>query len=54
MSFFLIIIDKVSQIILAVKAVIVEAPSSSDKPLEKEISKSFVSNETLFLFFLFA
>ena len=40
-------------IILAVKSVNVAAPSSSDKPLAKETSKSFTSNDKVFLFGLF-
>ena len=35
-------------IILAVKSVNVAAPSSSDKPLAKETSKSFTSNDKVF------
>ena len=35
-------------IILTVKSVKVFAPSSKDKPLTKEISKSLTSNEMLF------
>ena len=40
-----------SPIILAVKSVSVAAPSSSDKPLAKETSKSLVSND--FFFFIY-
>ena len=40
-------------IILAVKSVNVAAPSSKDKPLEKEISKSLYQKITLSLFSIF-
>ena len=46
--FFFNKIDKVSPIIPAVNSVRVAAPSSKDKPLEKDISKSFVSNDNFF------
>ena len=46
--------DKESPKILAVNSVKVAAPSSIESPLVKDMSKSLVSNETLFLFFLFA
>ena len=45
--------DKDSPKILAVNSVKVAAPSSIERPLVKDISKSLVSYETLFLFFLF-
>ena len=39
-----------SPIILAEKSVSVAAPSSNERPLEKEMSKSLVSND-LFLYY---
>ena len=44
--------DNVSPIILPVNSVSVVVPSSSDKPLENDISKSFVSNDFFSLFLL--
>ena len=38
---------------LAVKSVSVVTPSSKLKPLTKEISKSFVSNDNFFYFFYY-
>ena len=45
--------DNSSPITLAVNSVRVATPSSKFKPLTKDISKSFVSNDNLFLLFLF-
>ena len=45
--------DKAAPIILPVKSVNVAAPSSRDKPLAKETSKSFTSREKVFLLDLF-
>ena len=45
--------DKAAPIILPVKSVNVAAPSSRDKPLAKETSKSFTSSDKVFLFDLF-
>ena len=47
-SDFVIIADNSSLIILAVKSVRVAVPSSKDKPLAKEMSKSLTSKEFLF------
>ena len=44
--------DNSSPMTLAVKSVSVVTPSSKLKPLTKETSKSFVSNDKFFLFFL--
>ena len=49
----IIVEDSSCPIILAVKSVRVLTPSSSDKPLANEISKSLVSKESFFLFSLF-
>ena len=40
--------DKAVPIILAVKSVSVAAPSSSERPLAKETSKSFTSKDNFF------
>ena len=45
--------DNSSPIMLAVNSVRVATPSSKFKPLTKDMSKSFVSNDNLFLLFLF-
>ena len=52
--YFEIVANNLLAIILLVKSVIVEAPSSKSRPLKKFISKSFTSKEFILLAGIFS